>query len=83
VHERVAQYEDTDAEMLADVSVKACGIVCRVLDDKAKVFEAKAYRRWVFDVAEAVAQAAREGGKRVSEGEEALLQRLEQVLLPA
>lgn len=80
VKQKIAEYEDTDPELLADIAVKAVGIVVKVLDDKAKVFEAKAYRRWIYNVAEQVANAAREGGARVSAGEAGLLARLETAL---
>ena len=57
-----------------------------VLNAKATPEEAAAFRRWLLDVAEAAANAAKEGGfmgfhaVRVSEGEEKMLQQMRETL---
>jgi len=62
------------------------GIVNSILDAKATQEEAAAFRRWLLEVAQASADAAKEGGfmgigaVRVSEGEQTMLDRLRSAL---
>jgi len=62
------------------------GIVNDVLDAKATPEEGAAFRGWLLDVAQAAAEAAKEGGflgigaVRVSEGEQSMLDRLRSAL---
>ena len=57
-----------------------------ILNAKAKPEEAEAFRRWLLDVAQAAANAAKEGGfigfgaVRVSEGEEKMMQQMRETL---
>lgn len=75
VKDRVDDFEQHDADLLADVAVSACERIARVLDEKAEATEADGYKQWVLDVAQDVANAAREDGVRVSSPEQALLDR--------
>jgi hypothetical protein len=62
------------------------GVVNDILDAKATPEEAAAFRKWLLDVAQATADAAKEGGflgigaVRVSEGEQSMLDRLRSTL---
>ena len=57
-----------------------------ILNAKATAEEADAFRRWLLEVAQAAANAAKEGGfmgfhaVRVSEGEEKMLQQMRETL---
>jgi sulfite reductase beta subunit-like hemoprotein len=68
------------SEQLATEAVGACTRVARLLAERAEPSEAEAFRRWVLDVGRAVAAVAKEGGVRVSPGEEALLADVEVAL---
>jgi len=60
--------------------------VNEILEAKATPEEADAFRRWLMQAAQASAEAAKEGGflgigaTRVSEGEEAMLAKLREIL---
>jgi hypothetical protein len=60
--------------------------VNQILNAKATGEEADAFRRWLLEVAQAAANAAKEGGfmgfhaVRVSEGEEKMLQQMRETL---
>ena len=60
--------------------------VNEILNAKATAEEADAFRRWLLEVAQAAANAAKEGGfmgfhaVRVSEGEEKMLQQMRETL---
>jgi hypothetical protein len=62
------------------------GAVNAILNAKATPEEAEGFRRWLLDVAQAAANAAKEGGfmgfgaVRVSEGEEKMVQQLRETL---
>jgi hypothetical protein len=61
----------------------------QLVTDKASPEEAAAFRRWLLTAAQRAADAAKEGGfmgfnaKRVSEGEQHMLDKLGEVLSPA
>lgn len=75
VKDRIEDFQEHEPDLLADVAVSACTRIARVLDERAEPAEAQGYKRWVIGVAEGVANAAREDGVRVSEPEQALLDR--------
>ena len=62
------------------------GVVNEILEAKATPEEATAFRGWLLDIAQASADAAKEGGflgigaVRVSEGEQSMLDRLRSAL---
>jgi hypothetical protein len=62
------------------------GAVDAILNAKAAPDEAEGFRRWLLDVAQAAAKAAKEGGfmgfgaVRVSEGEEKMIQQMRETL---
>ncbi len=78
--EEYDRYREADPAALAADAVAACEQLALVLAAVAQPEEADGYKRWVLDVARAVAGAAREHGVRVSAGEEALLGQFEAAL---
>ncbi|MDX1413254.1 MAG: hypothetical protein R3293_03635 [Candidatus Promineifilaceae bacterium] len=75
-----------DAEkVLADMMDQVRGAAA-ILDEKAGAEEARAFKQWVMNVAEATAEAGREGGflgigsVRVSDKEKAALKKIAEVL---
>jgi len=70
----------------ANTILDELGVVNTILEAKATPGEADAFRRWLLAVAQAAANAAKEGGflgigaVRVSEGEEKMLQQLREKL---
>ena len=78
--ERYEELREADPAALAADAVAACREVVDVLAAVAAPDEANGYRRWVLDVARAVAGAAKEHGVRVSPREEALLGQIEAAL---
>ncbi|MEZ5407667.1 MAG: hypothetical protein R2761_06555 [Acidimicrobiales bacterium] len=77
---RFEQYRETDSAVLAADAVDACRQLADVLAAVAEPDEAEGYKRWVLDVARAVAGAAKEHGVRVSAGEEAVIAGVEAAL---
>ena len=73
---------------LRDAALRGVAEAIRILESHGLGSEAAAYRRWCEDIAEAVAQAAREGGflgfggEQVSEDERKLLADLRAVTAP-
>jgi hypothetical protein len=69
-----------------DAIVSELSAVNQLLAEKATPEEAEAFRQWLLDTAQRVAEAAKEGGflgfraEQVSEGEERMLGRLREVL---
>jgi hypothetical protein len=55
----------------------------RLLEEKATAGEVAAYRKFVLDVAERVAEAHREGDRPVSEGERAAIEKIAAALYPS
>ncbi|MDH5291776.1 MAG: hypothetical protein OEY41_17415, partial [Acidimicrobiia bacterium] len=78
--ERFEEYREADSQTLAADAVDACRQLADVLSAVAQPDEADGYKRWVLDVARAVAGAAKEHGVRVSAGEEAVIARVESAL---
>jgi hypothetical protein len=54
-----------------------------LLEQKATAGEVAGYRKFVMDVAEQVAQAHKEGGQEVSEGERAAIEKIAASLYPS
>jgi hypothetical protein len=54
-----------------------------LLEEKATVGEVAGYRKFVMDVAEQVAEAHKEGGQPVSEGERAAIEKIAASLYPS
>ena len=54
-----------------------------LLEQKATTGEVAGYRKFVMDVAEQVAQAHKEGGQEVSEGERAAIEKIAASLYPS
>ena len=54
-----------------------------LLEQKATVGEVTAYRKFALDVAERVAEAHKEGGQQVSEGERAAIEKIAASLYPS
>ena len=54
-----------------------------VLEQKATVGEVTAYRKFALDIAERVAEAHKEGGQQVSEGERAAIEKIAASLYPS
>jgi hypothetical protein len=75
-----------DAEDFARASSGRLREALRILDEKATIEEANAYRRFVLAVAEAAAEAHKEGGfigiggKRISDEERVALDEIEAIL---
>ena len=69
-----------------DQVVDDCEAVAALVDERCDEREASAYKRWCVSIARAVAEAAKEGGflgfggERVSEGERAMMARIEHAL---
>lgn len=78
--EQLERYRDAGSEVLAADAVAACQQLAQVLAAVARPEEADSYKRWVLDVARAVAGAAKEHGVRVSAGEEAVITQVEAAL---
>lgn len=73
-------YRATGPAELAEAAVSACQELSAVLSAKTDPDEAAGYKRWVLDIAHGVAEAATEGGVRVSPPEVALIERIESAL---
>ncbi len=78
--EQYEQYRESDPAALAADAVAVCRQVAEALAAVAQPDEADGYKRWVLDVARAVAGAAKEHGVRVSVGEEAVITQVETAL---
>lgn len=78
--EQYEQYRESDPAALAADAVAVCQQVAEALAAVAEADEADKYKRWVLDVARAVAGAAKEHGVRVSAGEEAVITQVETAL---
>lgn len=78
--EQYEHYRESDPAALAAEAVAVCQQVAEVLAAVAQPDEADGYKRWVLDVARAVAGAAKEHGVRVSSGEEAVITQVETAL---
>lgn len=57
-----AMMQQSDTERLIDAGVMACQKVAMILQNKADPQEADEFKRWLLEVGESVARAAREGG---------------------
>ncbi len=74
------------AEELAELTISDVEAACALLDEREDADVAMEYKNWVFGIAIKVAEAAKEGGflgfggTQVSEGEQALLERLKTTL---
>jgi hypothetical protein len=77
---------DLKAETVREQIVEELGNVNAILEAKATPEEAAAFRQWIIQAAQASADAAKEGGfmgigaTRVSEGEQAMLAKLGEIL---
>ncbi len=75
-----------DSEQLANETVARCQQVRVLVDTVCEPAEAAGYKQWVVDVANQVANAAKEGGllgiggQRVSQGEADMIQRIQKAL---
>ena len=73
---------DQAPEKLRGLAVEQCQAAVALLNQKGGAGEAESYKRWVMDVAEKVANAAKEGaffglgGERVSDAEKVVLTEL-------
>lgn len=76
VKDKVEEFEEHSPELLADIAVQAAVSIGEVLDLRATPAESQAFKQWVLDVGQEVAEAAKEHGVRVSEREVQLLDRL-------
>lgn len=74
-------FKATAPDALADAAVTACKELMLLLGRIATPEEATAYARWVHALGAQVAEAAKEGGVRVSPGEVSLLKRIEEALV--
>ena len=68
------------AAALADAAVAACTELTEILGATTEPKEAQGYKSWVLNVANEVAEAAKEDGVRVSPGEAALINRVRDAL---
>lgn len=75
-----AAYRALSAVALATDAEEACRLLDRMLDGKAEPAQAEGYKRWVVDVARAVAEAAKEHGTRVSPGEVTVIETVTEAL---
>jgi len=80
VYSQVSLREAAQApEKLRRLAVEKCQAAVTLLNQKGEAGEADTYKRWVMDMAQKVANAAKEGaflgfgGERVSDAEEAVL----------
>jgi hypothetical protein len=80
VSNQIALREAAQApEKLRSLAVEQCQAAVALLNQKGGAGEAESYKRWVMDIAQKVANAAKEGaffglgGERVSEAEQAIL----------
>ncbi len=78
--DQVDNYKSMSSEALAETAVLACERLDAILAANAEADEAQGYKQWVLRVANAVAEAAKEHGDRVSAGEAALIKRIHQAL---
>ena len=76
----------TSREALLDQAVADCEAVAALVDTRCEPAEAGAYKAWCVSIARRVAEAAKEGGflgfggERISEGERAMMARIENAL---
>ncbi len=68
------------AEALATDAEQACLHLTRLLPDVVDNEIADGFKRWIVELAAAVAEAAKEQGQRVSPGEVALIERITKAL---
>lgn len=67
-------------DVLAEAAVTACRELKTILAGVATPEEASAFAHWVIEVAQSVAEAAKEHGVRISAGEAALIDELRTTL---
>lgn len=80
VVERLTGGDSATPQSLAELAVGVCASVAAALRSRATADEREGYIAWLLGVAERVANAAKEGGIRVSPPEAALIERLERAL---
>jgi hypothetical protein len=80
--ERLTGGEAATPESLAELAVGVCEAASAALRAKATPEEVDGFNSWLLGVADRVANAAKEGGVRLSPPEEALIERLSTVLAP-
>lgn len=68
------------AEALAADATDACRHLANILGEVLEPELADAYKRWVVDVASAVAESAKEHGERVSPGEATVIEQVTKAL---
>lgn len=73
-------YKALAAEALAIDATAACRRLAELLDQVAESTEADGYKRWVVEVADSVARAAKEHGTRISAGEVAVIDQVSEAL---
>ncbi|MEM7342411.1 MAG: hypothetical protein AAF467_27485 [Actinomycetota bacterium] len=73
-------FKSGSPDVLAEAAVTACRELKTILAAVATPEEAADFARWVIDVAQSVAEAAKEGGVRISAGEAALINELRATL---
>lgn len=65
---------------LADAAIAACVALTDILGKTAEPDEANGYKAWVLNVANEVAEAAKEDGVLISAGEAAVIERVREAL---
>ena len=78
---QVDQFEEHSPELLGDIAVQAARDLGKLLDSRTTPDESVAFKQWVYGIGVQVAEAAKEGGIRVSGGEVALLERIREALM--
>lgn len=82
----LADFKPNSSALAGKLILDELGVVNTILDAKASSGEARAFRRWLLEVAGAAADAAKEGGFMgfravpVSEGEQRMIDELRAVL---
>ncbi len=73
-------FKALSADALATDAEQACIELSRVLPEVVEAETAAGYKRWILEVASAVAETAKENGQRISPGEVAVIERVEKAL---
>jgi len=73
-------FKALSADALATDAEQACVELSRLLPDVVEAETAAGYKRWIVELASAVAETAKENGQRISPGEVAVIDRIEKAL---
>ena len=86
VRERLQSHQVKSKEQIRELAINDAKAAAELLTTKAESVEADSYKAWVLDIADDIANAAKEGGflgfggTRVSEGEQQILAELRTAL---